>query len=48
MYILLENTNPILTIPLSGCSEGLDRQETKDSLIDTMKHFNGVGLSANQ
>ena len=48
MYILLENTNPILTIPLSGCSDDLDRQEIKDNLIDTMKHFNGVGLSANQ
>ena len=48
MYILLENTNPILTIPLSGCSDDLDRQEIKDNLIDTMKHYNGVGLSANQ
>ena len=48
MYILLENNNPILTIPLSGCSEDLDRQEIKDNLIDTMKNFNGVGLSASQ
>ena len=48
MYILLENNNPILTIPLSGCSDDLDRQEIKDNLIDTMKHFNGVGLSASQ
>ena len=48
MYILLENTNPILTIPLSGCSDDLDRQEIKDNLIDTMKHYNGVGLSASQ
>ena len=48
MYTLLENNNPILTIPLSGCSDDLDRQEIKDNLIDTMKHFNGVGLSASQ
>ena len=48
MYTLLENTNPILTIPLSDCSEDLDRQEIKDNLIDTMKNFNGVGLSASQ
>ena len=48
MYTLLENNNPILTIPLSGCSDDLDRQEIKDNLIDTMKHYNGVGLSANQ
>ena len=48
MYKLLNNKDSALAIPLSGCSEGLDRQEIKDSLIDTMKHYNGVGLSANQ
>ena len=48
IYTLLENDNPILTIPLSGCSEDLDRKELKDNLIETMKAFHGVGLSASQ
>ena len=47
-YKLIENNNPLLSIPLSGCSEGLDRQEVKDNLIETMKGSAGVGLSANQ
>ena len=47
-YTLLENNNPVLTIPLSGCSEDLDRKELKDNLIETMKVFHGVGLSASQ
>ena len=48
IFKLIENTNPALTIPLSGCSEDMNRQEMKDNLIETMEHFNGVGLSANQ
>ena len=48
IYTLLENNNPVLTIPLSGCSEDLDRKELKDNLIETMKVFHGVGLSASQ
>ena len=47
-YKLIENNNPLLSIPLSGCSEGLNRQEIKDNLIETMKGSAGVGLSANQ
>ena len=47
-YKLIENNNPILSIPLSGCSEGLNRQEIKDNLIETMEGSAGVGLSANQ
>ena len=47
-YKLIENNNPILSIPLSGCSEGLNRQEVKDNLVETMKGSAGVGLSANQ
>jgi peptide deformylase len=47
-YPLLENNNPILSIPLSGCSEDLDRQELKDNLIETMKQYHGIGLSAIQ
>ena len=48
IFKLIENTNPALTIPLSGCSEDMNRQEMKDNLIETMEHFNGIGLSANQ
>ena len=48
IFKLIENKNPILATPLSGCSEDMDRQEMKDNLIETMEHFNGIGLSANQ
>ena len=48
IYTLLENYNAALTIPLSGCSEDLDRAELKENLIETMKEYHGVGLSANQ
>ena len=48
IYTLLENDNTVLTIPLSGCSENLDRAELKENLIETMKEYHGVGLSANQ
>ena len=47
-YKLLENDNLALTIPLSGCSEDLDRQELKDNLTETMKELHGIGLSASQ
>ena len=39
IYTLLENDNIALTIPLSGCSENLDREELKENLIETMKNF---------
>ena len=48
IYTLLENDNTVLTIPLLGCSEDLDRAELKENLIETMKEYHGVGLSANQ
>ena len=48
IYTLLENDNTALTIPVSGCSENLDRAELKENLIETMKEYHGVGLSANQ
>ena len=47
-YTLIENDNLALTVPLSGCSENLDRIELKENLIETMKNFHGIGLSANQ
>lgn len=48
VYNLIENNNPLLAIPLSGCSDNINRSEIKDNLIDTMESFAGVGLSANQ
>ena len=48
VYKLIENTNTILSIPIEKCSEGLDRNELKENLIETMKSSFGVGLSANQ
>jgi peptide deformylase len=48
IFKLIENKNPILATPLSGCSEDMNRQEMKANLIETMEHFNGIGLSANQ
>ena len=48
IYTLLENNNLALTIPLSGCSEDLDRKELKENMIETMKAFHGIGLSASQ
>ena len=44
IFKLIENTNPALTIPLSGCSEDMNRQEMKDNLIETMEHFNQCGV----
>jgi len=48
VYKLVENTNPILSIPIEKCSEDLNRQELKDDLIETMDNYQGVGLSAPQ
>ncbi len=48
IYTLVDIKNPILSIPLSGCSEDLDRDELKENLVETMKEFRGIGLSANQ
>jgi peptide deformylase len=45
---LIDSDNPILKVPLSGVSEGCDRQKLQDDLIETMKNFKGLGLSANQ
>ena len=42
IYTLLENDNLALTIPLSECSEDLDRKELKENLIETMKEYHGV------
>ena len=47
-YRLIESNSPLLTIPLSGCSEDLNRKELKENLTETMENFTGIGLSANQ
>ena len=45
---LIESTNPLLRIKLSECSSDLDREKVEGQLIDSMKHYQGIGLSANQ
>ena len=47
-YKLLENDNPILSVPLSGLSEDLDRGTLTENLVETMRDYKGIGLSANQ
>ena len=45
---LIESTNPLLKVKLSECSLDLDREKVESQLIDSMKHYQGIGLSANQ
>ena len=45
---LIESTNPLLKVKLSECSSDLDREKVESQLIDSMKHYQGIGLSANQ
>ena len=45
---LIEAKNPIMKVRLSGCSSDLDRNDVEEKLFDSMKHYNGIGLSANQ
>ena len=45
---LIEAGNPIMKVRLSGCSPDLDRDEIERKLIDSMEHYQGIGLSANQ
>ena len=48
VFKLLESDNSILKVKLEDCNPELNRQELKDNLIETMKHYEGIGLSANQ
>ena len=48
LYKLLENDNPILKVPLSGLSEDLDRETLTENLVETMREYKGIGLSAPQ
>ena len=47
-YVLLDNDNPILSVPLSGLSEDLDRGTLTENLVETMREYKGVGLSSSQ
>ena len=48
VFKLLESDNSILKVKLEDCNPELNRQELKDNLIETMQHYEGIGLSANQ
>jgi peptide deformylase len=48
VFKLLEPDNPVLKVKLEDCNSELNRQELKDNLIETMKQYEGIGLSANQ
>ena len=48
IYKLIDNDNSILRVSLSGVSEDCDREKLQEDLIETMKNFKGLGLSANQ
>ena len=48
IYTLLENGNPILKVSLSGLSEDLDRETLTENLVETMREYKGIGLSASQ
>jgi peptide deformylase len=48
VFKLLESDNSVLKVKLEDCNPELNRQELKDNLIETMQHYEGIGLSANQ
>ena len=45
---LISITDSILKKPLAPCSIDLDREELEETLRNTMDHYQGIGLSANQ
>ena len=47
-YKLIEPNHWTLKVPVDQCSTDLNREELARDLIETMKQFNGLGLSANQ
>ena len=48
MIKLIEPESPSLKIKLGDCSQDLNRMELKMKLVDHMKYYQGIGLSANQ
>ena len=47
-YVLIEPNHWTLKVPIDQCSSDLDREELAGDLIETMKAYSGIGLSANQ
>jgi peptide deformylase len=45
---LLEPNNLILRTRMKSVSKDCDREKVRQDLIDSMEHYQGVGLSANQ
>ena len=51
IYTLLEPKHPLLLSPLPAITaetEPENRKEILDNMIESMKHYGGIGLSANQ
>ena len=48
IYNLLPPESPILHIKLPIMEEEMDRKELVKNMIETMKHWGGIGLSSNQ
>ena len=48
IYTLLEPTHPLLLTKLPELTEEIDRKELVENMVETMKHYGGIGLSANQ
>ena len=48
IYKLIESNHWTLNVPIDQCSTDLDREEIARDLIETMKEYNGLGLSVNQ
>ena len=47
VFKLIESTHPMLKLPIEKCSDEIDRNKVKEDLIDSMKNYQGIGLSAN-
>ena len=45
---LINNTDTLLSRRVNNCSYNLDRAELAQTLVESMLHHRGVGLSANQ
>ena len=48
VFKLVDAKHPFLKVKLEKCSDEIDRIKIKEDLIDSMKTFKGIGLSANQ
>ena len=45
---LIEPNNPALRVRLNEVTEKCDREKIVKDLTDSMEHYQGIGLSANQ